>query len=77
MTTSTSIRIDQRLYDQARNEASIEHRTIAGQIEYWAKVGRVALDNPDLPVSFIAESLASMAEPRNEATVFVPRARRA
>ncbi|EXI78638.1 MAG: hypothetical protein AW10_02990 [Candidatus Accumulibacter appositus] len=76
MTASTSIRIDQALYDQARTEALAEHRTIAGQVEYWAKVGRAALDNPDLPVSFIAESLASMAEPREEATPFVPRSRR-
>lgn len=75
MTTSTSIRIDQTLYDQARSEAQAEHRTIAGQIEYWAKVGRAALDNPDLPVSFVAESLAAMAEPRDEATDFVPRSR--
>jgi hypothetical protein len=76
MTTSTSIRIDQKLYDQARVEALAEHRTIAGQVEYWAKIGRAALDNPDLPVSFIAESLASMAEPREDATPFVPRSRR-
>lgn len=76
MTTSTSIRIDQKLYDQARNEALAEHRTIAGQVEYWAKIGRAALDNPDLPVSFIAESLASMAEAREDATPFVPRSRR-
>lgn len=73
MNTSISIRIDQTLYEQARSEALVEHRTIAGQIEYWARVGRAALDNPDLPVSFIAESLASMAEPRCEATDFVPR----
>ncbi len=72
MTTSTSIRIDQKLYEQAKGEALAEHRTIAGQVEYWAKVGRAALDNPDLPVSFIAESLASMAELREEATHFVP-----
>ena len=76
MTASTSIRIDQTLYNQARTEALAEHRTIAGQVEYWAKVGRAALDNPDLPVSFIAESLASMAEPRSDATEFVPRSRR-
>ena len=77
MTASTSIRIDQTLYNQARTEAMAEHRSIAGQVEYWAKVGRAALDNPDLPVSFIAESLASMAEPRDEATDFVARSRRA
>lgn len=76
MATSTSIRIDQALYNQAKDEATAEHRTIAGQIEYWAKVGRAALDNPDLPVSFIAESLASMSEPRKDATPFVPRSRR-
>ncbi len=76
MSTSTSIRIDQTLYDQARSEAASEHRTIAGQIEYWAKVGRAALDNPDLPVSFITEALASLSEPRSEATPFVPRSKR-
>ena len=73
--TTTSIRIDQTLYNQAKADAIAEHRTIAGQIEFWAKVGRAALDNPDLPVSFIAESLASMAEPREDATPFVPRSR--
>jgi hypothetical protein len=76
MSRSTSIRIDQALYNQARSEAVCEHRTIAGQIEYWAKVGRAALDNPELPVSFVAESLASLAEPRDDATDFEPRSRR-
>ncbi len=70
--SSVSVRVDESLYDMARQDASLEHRTISGQIEYWAKVGRAALDNPDLPVSFIAESLASIAEPRGDATDFVP-----
>lgn len=73
MSATTSIRIDQTLYDQAKADAVAEHRTIAGQVEFWAKLGRAALDNPDLPVSFIAESLASMAEPREQAVPFVPR----
>ena len=77
MTATTSIRIDQALYDQARIDAAAEHRTIAGQVEFWAKVGRAALDNPDLPVSFIAESLVSLAEPREQVTPFVPRSRKA
>ena len=71
------VRIDELLYEQAKADASAEHRTIAGQIEFWAKVGRAALDNPDLPASFIAESLIAMAEPRDQATPFVPRCRRA
>jgi len=73
MSTTTSIRIDQNLYNQAKIDATTEHRTIAGQIEFWAKIGRAALDNPDLPVSFVAEALASLAEPREDATPFVPR----
>ena len=71
------VRIDDTLYEQAKAEAQAEHRTIAGQIEFWAMVGRAALDNPDLPVEFIAESIVSMAEPREDATTFAPRSRRA
>lgn len=76
MAGSTSIRINRKLYEQARQDAVIEHRSIAGQIEFWARIGRAALGNPDLPVSFIAESLASMAEPREDAELFVPRSLR-
>ena len=65
MTASIAIRIDRQLYDQARNDARAEHRTISGQVEYWARVGRAALDNPDLPVTFIADT-----------TPFVPRSQR-
>ena len=71
------VRIDDHLYEQAKTQAKAERRTIAGQIEYWATVGRASLDNPDLPVSFVAEALASMREPRDQATPFVPRKRRA
>ena len=71
------VRIDDTLYEQARAEAQIEHRTIAGQIEFWAMVGRAALDNPDLPVTFVAQSLAALAEPREHATPFVPRSKKA
>ena len=73
MASLKSIRIDQTLYDQARREALAEYRSIAGQIEYWATVGRTALDNPELSVRFIAESLASLAEPREAAVSFISR----
>ncbi|MDP3018598.1 MAG: ParD-like family protein [Methylococcaceae bacterium] len=76
MSVSTSIRINQDLYEQAKQDAALEHRSIARQIEFWARVGRAALDNPDLPVSFVAESLASIAEPREQAEPFVSRSLR-
>ncbi|MBS4097600.1 MAG: hypothetical protein KGZ83_12280 [Sulfuricella sp.] len=75
MKTTPAIHISETLYNQARIAAASEQRTIAGQVEFWAKVGRAALDNPDLPVGFIAESLAAMAEPRSDAVLFVSRSR--
>ncbi len=70
------VRIEDTLYEEARIQAKVEYRTIAGQIEYWAKLGRAALDNPDLPIDFIAETLMAMAEPRENAAPFVPRSHR-
>lgn len=73
MSATISVRIDEELVKSARSAAKAEFRTVQGQVEFWAKVGRAALDNPDLPASFIAESLMSMAEARDESAPFVPR----
>lgn len=70
------VRIDDTLYEQARAQAQAERRTIAGQIEFWAMVGRAALDNPDLPVDFIREILIARAEGPTLATPFVPEGKR-
>lgn len=70
---TVSMRIDETLVSAARVAAKVELRTVSGQIEFWAKVGRAALDNPDLQTSFIAKSLMSLAEPREDSTPFVPR----
>lgn len=70
------VRIDDALYEDAKAHARAECRTIAGQIEFWAKVGKAALDNPDLPVDFVRDLLIARAEERAEATAFVPEGRR-
>ena len=57
---SMPVRIELNLYNRAKREAAVEHRTIAGQIEFWAQVGRACIDNPDLPVNFVIDSLASI-----------------
>lgn len=71
--STVSLRINVDLVRAARTAAKAELRTVQGQVEFWAKVGRAALDNPDLPASFVAESLISMAEPREDSVPFVPR----
>ena len=70
------VRIDDTLYDQARAQAQAERRTIAGQIEFWAIVGRTALDNPDLPIDFVRDLIVARAEGPALATPFVAEGKR-
>ena len=70
------VRIDDDLYEQAKAQAQAERRTIAGQIEFWALVGKAALDNPDLPIDFVRDLLVARAEGQTLATPFVPEGRR-
>jgi hypothetical protein len=75
MSATISIPIDQQLYEQAQHKARLEHRSTAEQIEFWAKLGQAALENPDLPVSFIEQSLLSLMESHDNLEPFVPRSR--
>ena len=67
---SMPVRIEPDLYNRAKKEAVVEHRTIAGQIEFWAQVGRACIDNPDLPVNFVIDSLASLETPEKDKKSF-------
>ena len=70
------VRIDDALYDQARAQAHAERRTIAGQIEFWALIGRTALDNPDLPIDLVRDLLMARAEGPTLATPFISEGKR-
>lgn len=56
---SVAVRIDDELYEQAKRSAEAEYRTVPLQVAYWARIGRTALENPDLPVEFIRDILAA------------------
>lgn len=64
------IRISETIYNEARQVASAEYRTIPHQIEFWAQIGRCALDNPDLPIEFIKDLLISKNTDRSVAEPF-------
>ncbi len=66
------VRIDDELYEQAKSASKGECRTIAGQLEFWAKVGKAALENPELPTDFVRELLIAKSEDRSKLTDFVP-----
>ncbi|MBI5447422.1 MAG: ParD-like family protein [Gammaproteobacteria bacterium] len=64
------IRIDESIYDEARKVARAECRTIPHQIEFWAMIGKCALDNPDLPIEFVQDLLISKHQDRSLAEPF-------
>ncbi|GHV35181.1 hypothetical protein FACS1894187_07330 [Synergistales bacterium] len=72
MTGNKSIKISNGLYKAAKWIAEAENRSIGGQIEFWAKIGRAAIDNPDLSVDFIRETLIAKAMDISLAEPFVP-----
>lgn len=59
---STVIRISDNLAREAKIRSKVEHRSMTSQLEYWATIGKAAEDNPDLPFSFIRETLMAMEE---------------
>ena len=60
-----AVKISDELAAMASVFAGVEGRSLAGQVEYWAKLGKVADENPDLPVSFIKEILIGRAQLRS------------
>lgn len=64
------IRINETIYYEAKKVASAEFRSIPNQIEYWAKLGKCALDNPDLPIDFIKDVLLSKLQDKSLAEPF-------
>ena len=38
------------------------HRSVTEQIEYWARLGKAAEENPDLPISMLQDMLVSLEE---------------
>jgi hypothetical protein len=53
----TAVKISDELIAQARIKSKIFKRSIAGQIEYWAQIGKIVEENPDLPLPFIQDIL--------------------
>ena len=58
----TAVRISEALVDEAKRFSRIDHRSLAGQIEHWARLGKYAEENPDLPYSLIKEIFFGLGE---------------
>lgn len=49
--------------------ARAEDRSVSGQLKHFAKLGLIAKDNPDLPMSFIEGILEGLEESREGLSV--------
>jgi len=54
---ATAVKISDELVAKAKVQSKVFKRSIAGQIEYWAKIGQMVEENPDLPLPFIQDIL--------------------
>lgn len=63
---SRAVKISEHLVAKASTRAKVMSRSVAGQIEYWANIGQIAEDNPDLPYSFIRDILISLEESQSD-----------
>ena len=59
---ATAVRITDELVREARMFSNIDNRSLTGQIEHWAHIGKCAEENPNLPYSLIKDILIGLAE---------------
>ena len=59
---TTAVRVSSDLVKDARIYGKIDKRSVTGQIEYWARIGKCAEENPDLTYSLIKEMLIGLSE---------------
>jgi len=59
---ATAIRVSGELVKEARIYSKVDKRSITGQIEHWARIGKCSEENPDLTYNAIKDILVGVAE---------------
>jgi hypothetical protein len=59
---ATAVRITDELATEAKKFSKIDKRSLTGQIEHWARIGKCAEENSDLTYSLIKDILIGLAE---------------
>lgn len=57
-----TINLDTELVKMARIHSAVESRSVPKQIEYWARIGRIAEENPDLTYNAIKGILLGLED---------------
>lgn len=58
----TAVKLSEHIISEARIASKAFNRSVADQIEHWAKIGRLAEENPDLTYEFIKNILIAQQE---------------
>jgi hypothetical protein len=59
---ASAVKLSDEIVSKAKITSKALNRSIAGQIEHWAKVGKIAEENPDLNYEFIKGILIGKEE---------------
>ena len=59
---STALKLSDELIELAKPHAAAKQRSVPKQIEYWARIGKAVLDNPELPLRMIQDTMLSIEE---------------
>lgn len=60
-----AVKLSDALVADAKATAAMEHRSVPRQIEYWARIGKTALEKPDLPLQMVLATLLSREEAKD------------
>ena len=59
---TTAVRVSESLVREARLFSAVENRSVTGQIQHWARIGKCAEENPDLTYRLIKDILIGVEE---------------
>jgi hypothetical protein len=59
---AVALKLSDALVEDAKVVGAAEHRSVPKQIEYWARIGKAVLENPDLPLQVIQDTMLSLEE---------------
>lgn len=57
-----SVKLSEKFISEAKIISKAFNRSLAGQIEYWAKIGKIVEENPDLNYELIKNILIAQQE---------------
>lgn len=59
---ATAVKISNDLASKAKIRSKVFKRSVSGQIEYWATLGELVEENPDLPLNLLQDILIGREE---------------